>query len=103
MPLDLRLRCVGELQAIRRAGPWPAHASLEAYVLATDRAVREARRTQDVEVRWNTRFPLWEHHDHPQVRRNTIRLMARRRKAIEIAEEREWLLRMLIAEPRGRA
>jgi hypothetical protein len=105
LPLALRLRSAGERQAIRRAGPWPVHGTLEAYTLATDRAVREARRTQDIEIRWNMRFRLWEppQRDDPVVAHHTARLAARRHKAIEIAEDREWLLRKLTAAPGGSA
>ena len=96
-------RLFGEWQAYRRAGPWPRSGTLEAFSIATDRAVREARRASNLEYRWCRRFRLWECQDE-RVERQSIRLLARRELAIEIAEERKYLMRRLVDEmPRGTA
>jgi len=102
---DTAAHLAGERQAIERAGPWPRGGDIAAYAAADHRAVREARRCQDLEIRWSRRFRLWEppQCDDPVVALHTARLAARRRKAIEIAEHREQLLRQLLSTPQGRA
>jgi hypothetical protein len=90
----------------RRAGPWPRGGTIAEYEAAAALAEREARRTGDIEWRWNTRFRLWEppQRDDPAVARHAARLAARRHKAIEIAEDRQWLLRRLVGDrPAGAA
>jgi hypothetical protein len=94
----------GEDQAIRRAGPWPRSGTFVDYMIATTRAVREACRTGDICYRFNQRYRFWENRDAweraaPQL----DRLSARRRKAIEIAEDRRWLLRRMLDPQRGAA
>jgi hypothetical protein len=96
-------RMLGEAQAVARAGPWPAFGDLAAYRGTTERAMRAARRTVDLEYRWNRRFRLWERPENDQLVEHIARLTARRRLAIEIAEGREHLLGLLCSMSRGTA
>ncbi len=92
-------RDIGEAQAIARAGPWPAFGDLAAYRVATERAIRAARRCMGIEYRWNCRFRLWEMPEDDLIAEHAERMTARRRLAIEIAEAREYLLKRLCDEP----
>ena len=101
---EWRQERIGEAQAIAAAGPWPIAGSLLLLQAATRRAVHAAVRAHTLEYRWCMRFRLWEHHDEPRVELHTARITARRHKAIEIAEDREYLLRRLCDDaPAGRA
>ena len=55
LPNDILIRIAGEDQAILRAGPWPRNGTIAMCEAAAERAIREARRTQDIEYRWNAR------------------------------------------------
>jgi hypothetical protein len=99
------IRAAGERQAMARAGPWPRHGTIADYELAVATAVREARRTGDIGFRFNRRYRFWENPvAYAASEHQGARLDARRRKAIEIAEERRSLLQQLRDEaPRGAA
>ena len=86
----------GRRQAIRRAGCWPIGGAIEEYRAAADRAVREAQKAHTIEYRWNTRHRFWERPDAWAASEpRAARIRARRELAIEIAEDREYLLRRL--------
>ena len=98
------IRDAGEETACRRAGPWPAAGNLLDYELAAARAHRAACHTGDIGYRYSRRFGLWHRMPDDRAQCQLDRLAARRQMAIDIAEDRRWLLRRLLHdEPAGAA
>jgi hypothetical protein len=93
---------LGEAEARRRIGPWPRDGTVFDYKRAINQAEREVRWCGDLEYRFNQRFRFWENPAAFAAAEERIaRLLARRREAIRIAEDRRALFQGMVRGSRS--
>jgi len=97
-PTADELQLAGEEEATRRCGPWPIVGTRREYLEALIRAAEEAACAAEME--WDVTQRFHEHAAREDrvvltLHGSLIRAIARRQRAVEIADERESVMRAL--------